>query len=193
MSSFRGYLENETVVASAPCRLDMGGTLDLSTFYLPLRHLNPCTFNVAIDMRTRVRLLPHKDGRIKISSRGFDPVDVESQTAPFSSSVGLMLAVAAFFNADGVHIEIDSASPPRSALGGSVRQPDYEHSRSHARRSARRNRSRGGPRNKGTVQDLLGRSRRRASRDDRFVRHAGDRRAARPCRRRTRRGAGHGR
>jgi D-glycero-alpha-D-manno-heptose-7-phosphate kinase len=27
--------------------------------------------------------------------------------------------VAAYFNADGVHIEIDSASPPRSALGGS--------------------------------------------------------------------------
>lgn len=105
--------------ASAPCRLDMGGTLDLSTFYLPLRHLKPCTFNVAVDMRTRVRLLPHQDGRIKISSRGFDPIDVDSKTASFSSPVGLMLAVAAFFNVDGVHIQIDSSSPPRSALGGS--------------------------------------------------------------------------
>ena len=119
MSFFRKFLEKEPVEASAPCRLDMGGTLDLSTFYLPLRHLKPCTFNVAVDMRTRVRLLPHQDGRIKISSRGFDPIDVESKTAPFSSPVGLMLAVAAFFNSDGIHIQIDSSSPPRSALGGS--------------------------------------------------------------------------
>ena len=119
MSFFRRCLENEPVETSAPCRLDMGGTLDLSTFYLPLRHLAPCTFNAALDMRTRIRLLPHTDGRIKISSRGFDPIDVESETAPFSSSMGLMMAVAAYFNADGVHIQIDSSSPPRSALGGS--------------------------------------------------------------------------
>ena len=119
MSFFRRCLDNEPVETSAPCRLDMGGTLDLSTFYLPLRHLAPCTFNAALDMRTRIRLLPHTDGRIKISSRGFDPIDIESETAPFSSSMGLMMAVAAYFNADGVHIQIDSSSPPRSALGGS--------------------------------------------------------------------------
>ena len=119
MSFFRKFLEKEPVEASAPCRLDMGGTLDLSTFYLPLRHLNPCTFNVAVDMRTRVRLFPHQDGRIKISSRGFDPIDVDSRIAPFSSPLGLMFAVTAFFNVDGVHIQIDSSSPPRSALGGS--------------------------------------------------------------------------
>ncbi len=119
MSFFRRCLEKEPVETSAPCRLDMGGTLDLSTFYLPLRHLAPCTFNAALNMRTRIRLLPHSDGRIKISSRGFDPVEVDSATAPFSSPVGLMMAVAAYFNADGVHIQIDSSSPPRSALGGS--------------------------------------------------------------------------
>ncbi|MFP4446075.1 MAG: galactokinase, partial [Desulfosudaceae bacterium] len=33
--------------------------------------------------------------------------------------LGLIFAVAAFFNAGGIHIDIDSASPPRSALGGS--------------------------------------------------------------------------
>lgn len=119
MSLLSRCLEKQAVEASAPCRLDMGGTLDLSTFYLSLRHLKPCTFNVALDLRTRVRLLPYLDGRIKITSRGFAPVDVDSRKAPFSSPVGLMLAVASFFNADGVHIDIDSSSPPRSALGGS--------------------------------------------------------------------------
>jgi D-glycero-alpha-D-manno-heptose-7-phosphate kinase len=33
--------------------------------------------------------------------------------------MGLMFACAQYFNAHGVHIHIDSASPPRSALGGS--------------------------------------------------------------------------
>jgi D-glycero-alpha-D-manno-heptose-7-phosphate kinase len=33
--------------------------------------------------------------------------------------MGLMFATAAFFNAEGIHIEIESQSPPRSALGGS--------------------------------------------------------------------------
>jgi D-glycero-alpha-D-manno-heptose-7-phosphate kinase len=70
-------------------------------------------------MRTRVRLHPHTRGKIKISSRGFESIEVESAQAPFSHPLGLIMAVAAYFQADGVHIEIDSTSPPRSALGGS--------------------------------------------------------------------------
>lgn len=112
-------LEQRIVEASAPCRVDMGGTLDLSTFYLPMRHLKPCTFNIALDMRTRVRLAPYTKGKLKISSLGFESLEVASETAPYDHPLGLMIAVAAYFKADGVHIQIDSASPPRSALGGS--------------------------------------------------------------------------
>jgi D-glycero-alpha-D-manno-heptose-7-phosphate kinase len=119
MSDLRKCLEQGPVEASAPCRVDMGGTLDLSTFHLPLHHLGPCTFNAALDLRTRVRLFPYTKGKLKISSRGFDDFEVDSASAPFDHPLGLMLAVAAYFQADGVHIQIDSASPPRSALGGS--------------------------------------------------------------------------
>ena len=115
----RCSLEQEIVVASAPCRIDMGGTLDLSTFYLPLHHLAPCTFNIALDLRTHIRLVPYEMGRIKISSLGFDSVTVRSGEAPFNPPLGLMFAVAAYFQADGVHAQIQSSSPPRSALGGS--------------------------------------------------------------------------
>jgi len=48
-------LESEPIEASAPCRIDMGGTLDIATFSYPLRHLAPATFNIALDLRTRVR------------------------------------------------------------------------------------------------------------------------------------------
>ena len=97
----------------------MGGTLDLAVFYNPLRHLAPCTFNLAIDLRTTVRLLPHRPGRVKISSRGFESADFPSDAAPFDHPLGLMFATAAYFAADGVQVIIESASPPRSALGGS--------------------------------------------------------------------------
>ncbi len=110
---------SEPVSVSAPCRIDMGGTLDISTFYYPLRHLNPCTFNIAVNLRTRVRILPYIKGKIKVSSKGFESAEYPPDAAPFDHPLGLMFAVAAYFRADGVHIEIESSSPPRSALGGS--------------------------------------------------------------------------
>ncbi len=116
---FSKILESEPIEASAPCRIDMGGTLDISTFSYPLRHLAPCTFNIALGLRTRVRLQPYSRGRIKISSRGFKTAQFPVDAAPFDHPLGLMFATAAYFNAQGIHIEIESQSPPRSALGGS--------------------------------------------------------------------------
>ena len=118
--SVRKYLEeNGAVEASAPVRVDLGGTLDISTLHYPLRHLGPQTFNAAVGLRTAVRLLPYTDGRVKVSSRGFADADFEPDQAAFSHPLGLMFAVAAYFGLSGVHIDIQSASPPKSALGGS--------------------------------------------------------------------------
>lgn len=115
----RKVLESKPIEASAPCRMDMGGTLDIPTFYYPLRHLSPCTFNIALGLRTRVRLLPYTRKQIKISSRGFKDAKFPADAAPFDHPMGLMFATAAYFNAEGLHIDIESQSPPRSALGGS--------------------------------------------------------------------------
>lgn len=117
--TLKQILERGAVEASAPCRIDMGGTLDIQTFYLPLRHFSPCTVNAALNLRTRIRLMPHVSGRIKISSTGFRSADYVFDRIPFRHPLGLMFAVAAYFGQDGIHIRIDSASPPRSGLGGS--------------------------------------------------------------------------
>ena len=119
VNELRKTLESKPIVTSAPCRIDMGGTLDIPIFYYPLRHLDPCTFNIALDLRTKVRLLPYTDGTIKISSRGFEDAEFPADAAPFDHPMGLMFATAAHFNVGGIHIEIESQSPPRSALGGS--------------------------------------------------------------------------
>ncbi len=116
---FKQILEINPIETSSPCRIDMGGTLDISTFYYPLMYLSPCTFNMAIGLRTRVKLLPYTKNRVKISSTGFNSVEYPLAEAPFDHPLGLMFAIAAYFRAEGVHILIDSASPPRSALGGS--------------------------------------------------------------------------
>ena len=118
-NKFQRILERKPIEASAPCRIDMGGTLDIRTFYYPLRYLNPCTFNIAVALRTRVRLLPYHNNRIKISSKGFESAEFAIDQAPFAHPLGLMFAIAAYFNARNIHVEIESPSPPRSALGGS--------------------------------------------------------------------------
>ena len=112
-------LKNNPVEASAPCRVDMGGTLDLRTFHFPLNHLKPCTFNIALDLRTRIEVTAYKKGRVRISSKGFKTAEFLSDKLPFDHPLGFMFAVAAYFGADGTHIHIDSSSPARSALGGS--------------------------------------------------------------------------
>ncbi len=118
--SVRKYLEeNGPVEASAPVRVDLGGTLDISTLHYPLRHRGPMTFNAAVELRTGIRLRPYADGRVKVSSRGFADAEFEPEKAPFNHPLGLMFAVAGYFGVTGVHIDIQSTSPPRSALGGS--------------------------------------------------------------------------
>jgi D-glycero-alpha-D-manno-heptose-7-phosphate kinase len=112
-------LEHRPIETSAPCRIDMGGTLDIPIFNYPLHHLNPCTFNIALGLRTRIRLLPYTKGLIKISSKGFKDAEFPADAPRFDHPLGLMFATAAYFNAGGVHVDIKSESPPRSALGGS--------------------------------------------------------------------------
>ncbi|MFW6080383.1 MAG: galactokinase [Desulfosalsimonas sp.] len=115
----RRILGEGRIAASAPCRIDMGGTLDISSMFYPLAHLRPCTFNIALDMRTRVSLHPFTPGRIRVESKGFAPEEYGLDEVPFDNPMGLMFAVAAYFAIDGISIEIESESPPRSALGGS--------------------------------------------------------------------------
>lgn len=111
--------KNMPVMASAPCRIDFGGTLDLPAMHYPLRHISPCTFNIALNMRTRIKISAYEKGIVKVSSRGFEDAEFRSDSLPFRHQMGLIFAIAAHFDLDGVHIDIDSESPPRSALGGS--------------------------------------------------------------------------
>ncbi|WP_319524802.1 galactokinase [uncultured Desulfosarcina sp.] len=112
-------LDSQPITASAPCRVDFGGTLDIGSFHYPLRHQKPATVNLALDLRTEVRVQASSDRRIRIASAGFDDAVFDPGTAPYNHPLGLMFAVADYFGIEGAHIHIRSASPPRSGLGGS--------------------------------------------------------------------------
>ncbi|MFQ5484239.1 MAG: galactokinase [Desulfobacterales bacterium] len=117
--NLRDILEKEEIATSAPNRIDMGGTLDIGTFFYPLRHHVPCTFNIAINLRTKVSLSPFQADMVKISSKGFKSATYRLEQAPFDHPLGLMFAIASYFKAEGIHIDIATSSPPKSALGGS--------------------------------------------------------------------------
>ena len=111
-------LKEHEVVASAPYRLDVGGTWDLKAFALLYRHIMPTTTNMAVSLRTKLRLKPYKERQIRIS----DPTLSEEYCIDdlhFHTRFGLLVAIISHFNVHGMELELSYEAPPRSGLGGS--------------------------------------------------------------------------
>ncbi len=120
MSSIQRPLWQNPVEASAPCRIDSGGTWDIKAMALPFERIDPVTVNVALNLRTSVLISPYKKGWVKISSRGFSHSEAfPKDKIPFDSSFGLFFAAVSYFGFHGMEIHISSESPVKSALGGS--------------------------------------------------------------------------
>jgi len=113
-------LAQRPVQASAPCRVDSGGTWDIKALALPFEAIQPTTVNIALTLRTSVGLYPYKEGKVKISSSGFAQPEIFSiGRLPFDSPFGLFFGAISFFGFHGLEVRIISQSPVRSALGGS--------------------------------------------------------------------------
>lgn len=118
-TALRGLLERRTIFAAAPCRVDCGNTLDIRPLALLLQSIKPTTVNIALELRTKVELLPFEHAYIRITSRGFPSHKFRLADAPLGSPIGLVAAILYHFHVHGVHVRIESESPPRSGLGGS--------------------------------------------------------------------------
>jgi len=118
--SVRTLLEANPLSASAPCRIDAGGTFDIRAFALTHRTIYPTTVNIALSLRTTVRLLPFDDGWIKISSAGFEKEETHRiEDVPFDSPMGIMFAAVSYFGFHGLRMIIDTQVPTQASLGGS--------------------------------------------------------------------------
>jgi D-glycero-alpha-D-manno-heptose-7-phosphate kinase len=116
----RDILEQHPVEASAPCRIDSGGTWDIKAMALPMEGCSPVTINMALTLRTRVVLSPFDKGRVKVSSQGFSSGQHFAEgSLRFDPPLGLYFAAISYFGFHGLHAHITSDVPPKSALGGS--------------------------------------------------------------------------
>jgi len=119
-TSLKKSLTEQQVEASAPCRIDAGGTWDIKAFALPFEALEPTTVNAALNLRTTVTLRPFDDGYIRILSDGFPEGRIQTlNEGSFDPPFGLFFAALSHFQVHGVEIYIRSSSPVKSALGGS--------------------------------------------------------------------------
>lgn len=119
-SSLKKILERLPVEASAPCRIDSGGTWDIKAFALPMAPVLPVTVNIALTLRTEVTLAPFTEGRVRISSHGFfHKEEYPADALRFDTPFGLFFAALAHFACHGLEVRIKAASPVKAALGGS--------------------------------------------------------------------------
>lgn len=112
------FIPPALVTATAPCRIDCGGTLDIAPLSLGLAAHRPATFNIALALRTKVRVRPNPGGGIEVNSTGFES-EAATNDHDYTTPLGFFIQAADHFGLKDLTIDIDSASPPRSALGGS--------------------------------------------------------------------------
>ena len=119
-SSVKQLLQRHSLRASAPCRVDAGGTWDIKAMALPLQGIEPVTLNIALSLRTRVALSAFREGWVRISSDGFrHDESYPFASVPLHSPFGLFFAAVAHFGFHGLDLRIQSDSPVKAALGGS--------------------------------------------------------------------------
>ena len=115
MICLKNLLAQHAVEASAPCRIDSGGTWDIKATALPMERIEPMTVNVALNLRTSVVLAPYEDGWVKISSEGFPRGEsYTKEQLPFDSPFGLFFAAVSHFGFHGLEVHIRSQSPVKN-------------------------------------------------------------------------------
>lgn len=119
-ASVKKILEETPVKASAPCRVDSGGTWDIKALSLPFEDHQPVTVNMALNLRTSAHLSPFEEGKIEIVSEGFsNAVQCDYRDISLKGPFAIFFAAARFFGFHGMRMRIKSDSPVKSALGGS--------------------------------------------------------------------------
>lgn len=111
-------IQDRVIKASAPHRVDIGGTWDLKPFAMLYRQERPCTLNIAISLRTTVELRAYEEGYIHIT----DDIGSEeycSQNWHFNDRFGLITSIIKYLGVDGFALKLSYDAPNRSGLGGS--------------------------------------------------------------------------
>ncbi len=112
------------VKASLPHRLDIGGTWDLPPLLYFGRQYQPKTLTIALDILTKVTLVGstmNQQNAITVNQYGQQPLDWVGRLKEhdYTSNLGLIQAIIAFFGIKNTIVVIDIGVPPQIGLGGS--------------------------------------------------------------------------
>ncbi len=118
--AMRRFLANRTIYSQAPCRIDCGGTWDLTAFALSCHWNKPLTINLALDKHVMVWLSEGRPGTVDVDSAGFARAEQRLSDLPFDGPLGLVFSILYYFQLDGISIKIKSEFRPQSGLGGSA-------------------------------------------------------------------------
>ena len=104
---------------SAPYRLDIGGTWDLPPLLYFGRQYNPRTITIALSERISVEISDFEPAWVSIMDNSMNNCTMRESEYDFTNKFGLIQAILAFFECDGVTIDVCSNVPSRIGLGGS--------------------------------------------------------------------------
>jgi D-glycero-alpha-D-manno-heptose-7-phosphate kinase len=115
----REVLRGRVITASAPSRLDCGGTLDLRPLALQLERIKPSTATIAISLRTIATLRAGAHNTVVIESSGIGREEMDVESLPLTGPFSLLNAIIHHFGITGFQLLVHSDVPIGSGLGGS--------------------------------------------------------------------------
>lgn len=107
------------IKSKAPTRIDCGGGIDHRIVSAVCHKEKLRTFNIAIQLYSKIHLTPYKKGFIFVNSKEVGEKEAKLNEVTFKGKFGLIFAIASFFRISGLAIEIETDYPLKSGLGGS--------------------------------------------------------------------------
>lgn len=107
------------VESKAPTRIDCGGGIDHRIVSAICDKEKLQTFNIAIQLYSKIHLNSYKKGFIFVNSKEYGKKEIKLNEVTFKGKFGLIFAIASFFRVSGLAIEIETDYPLESGLGGS--------------------------------------------------------------------------
>lgn len=113
------FLNKNSIEAISPTRVDIGGGVDHRLISVLCNNYNLITFNVAINLFSKIRITSYASGEILIQDENMGTKKYRFDDIRLDSDFSLVLAILKYFGAHGLKIEISCDYPLRSGIGGS--------------------------------------------------------------------------
>lgn len=112
-------LQGRDVTASAPCRIDCGGALDIKQLAILMERATPMTVTIGLSLRTSVNISAAGRGLVVVDSPTLGHQELPFASLPLSGPFALLNGIIHYFGISGCRLTVDSDVPLGSGLGGS--------------------------------------------------------------------------